>query len=754
MKFISFYPNSMRSFGAALTTMLFTLLLNVPLQVFGQCNADAGSFSTQQICFSSTGVTLSAVAKGDAIVPDSFQTIYVLTSGDDLVIRQVNAEPRFNIDPNPSGIFTIHTLVYDSTTLDLGTVEIGVTTGGEINALLQQGGGGICGSLDVEGVKFQFGGCEETPTCEATAGTLVAGDAPCLDSTATLTATRGEAPVLPEGYQIAYILTSGEDLVIQAVDTVPSFTVDTTGRFTIHTLVYDTATLNIGIIEFGITTGGDVNALLIQGGGDICAVLDVAGAIFNVLDCDCPISAGALTAEAEACLEDSTVMLTAVHETEPIVADSFQVIYILTSGSNLVIQQVSNSPAFTVDTAGLFTIHTLVYDTTTLNLDSIEIGVTTGGDINALLIQGGGAICAALDVTGAPINVITNCDSPGGGDDCPANAGTLVADNVECLGDTGQVTLLAVHEMDPVVPDSFQLIYVLTFGEDLVIQALDTIPSFTIDSVGLYSIHTLVYDSTTLDLSIIELGVTTGFDIDTLLTQGGGDICAALDVVGAAFRVYSCGSCAANPGRLTYTRAGGGFQCLTDEQIVLSGTTVSIPFVPMGYEKIYVLTFGNDLVIEQVSDLPVFAVEHGGRFRIHTLVYDPTTLDLSTIEFGVTTGFDINDLLVQGGGDICAALDVRGLPFTVRECEYEEVYVYPNPATDCINMEMAVDGATQRISVELLDMNGNIVQQWQFDGGADLQETLNIDEVLPGIYFLRITFDGRLIQQKHIVKAG
>ncbi|MBK6543657.1 MAG: hypothetical protein IPG10_20850, partial [Flavobacteriales bacterium] len=37
------------------------------------------------------------------------------------------------------------------------------------------------------------------------------------------------------------------------------------------------------------------------------------------------------------------------------------------------------------------------------------------------------------------------------------------------------------------------------------------------------------------------------------------------------------------------------------------------------------------------------------------MVYDPNTLDLSIVELGVTTGFDVNGLLVQGGGAIRAS---------------------------------------------------------------------------------------------------
>lgn len=756
MKLFLFYPNSSNPFRATLATLFFTLLLNVPLQLWGQCPADAGSFSTQEICFQSTQITLKAIPKDDAVVPDSFQRIYLLTTGSDLVIQQVDTVPEFDIDLNPTGIYTIHTLVYDTSTLNLDSIELGVTTGVEVNALLIQGGGTVCASLDVEGVKFRFGGCEDQEApCDATAGTLVAGDAPCVDTTAILTATVGTQPTVPDSFQVLYVLTSGEALVIQKVDTIPSFTIDAPGMYTIHTLVYDSSTLDLSAIQLGVTTGFDVNGLLIQGGGDICGALDVMGAVFNVLDCNCPVSAGTLMAEMEACLEDSTVTLTATPGMDPVVPDSFQVVYVLTSGDSLVIVQVNSAPSFVVDTTGLFTIHTLVYDSTTFSLDSIQLGVTTGADIISQLTQGGGEICGALDVMGAPINVTEDC-STGGGEDCVVDAGTLLGSSQSNCIDAGQELILtATPGQEPIVPDSFQIAYLLTTGDSLVIVQIESEPSFTVDTTGIFTIHTLVYDSTTLNLDSIQLGVTTGFDLDSLLVQGGGSICGALDVEGARYNINDC-DCQIDLGRLTYNGLNSVL-CTNDNDrriVFLFARIAKRSDVPNGFKVAYVLTYGDSLVIEQVGPNPYFNVEGAGVYRIHTLVYDPMTLDLSTIQLGVTTGFEVNGLLTQGGGEICGALEVNGLRFLVRECGEDDIQTYPNPATRCINLRLPQTTGINRIGVQLVDMAGNIVKEWRFDGGAEILASLEINDIIPGIYFLKVNYDGRLIQQRRIVKAG
>ena len=618
------------------------------------CEANAGALGAAQICLQGDQASIQASPNGMAVIPDGFQVIYVLTSGDELIINDVSNSPKFIVDA--TGTYTIHTLVYDPSTLDLGIVEFGVTTGFDVNGLLEQGGGDICASLDVPGSKFSFDACEAA-FCLADAGSLAANDACLEENIANLTATITQQPTVPENFEVIYVLTSGEGLVIENVNASPTFDVDSEGRFTIHTLVYDPTTLDLGIVEIGVTTGVDVNNLLIQGGGDICAALDVAGAPFDVAACEeaCLATAGTLVAD-DACLDDGIATLTASEEDAPNVPEGFEIIYVLTSGEGLVIENVNASPTFDVDSEGRFTIHTLVYDPTTLDLGIVEIGVTTGVDVNNLLIQGGGDICAALDVAGAPFDVAA-CEEA-----CLATAGTLVADDA-CLDD-GMATLTASEEDAPNVPEGFEIIYVLTSGEGLVIENVNASPTFDVDSEGRFTIHTLVYDPTTLDLGIVEIGVTTGVDVNNLLIQGGGDICAALDVAGAPFDVVACEDiCLASAGSLISSDA-----CLKEGTATLEATINETPNVPEGYEVIYVLTSGEGLVIENVNTDPSFEVDSEGRFTIHTLVYDPATLDLGIVEIGVTTGVDVNNLLIQGGGDICAALDVAGAPFDLESC--------------------------------------------------------------------------------------
>jgi len=642
--------------------------LSVNAQDADTCLADAGTISGLQVNVADTVAGIQASEPADLVVPMGYEIIYVLTSGEDLVIQDVNQFPYFEV--MPEGRYTIHTLVYDPETLDLSTIDLGTTTGADVVALLIQGGGDICASLDVPGAQFTFG--EFEAPCFADAGTLAAvmDDDNCLssdDTTATLSATQDVAPAIPEGYQQIFVLTSTDSLVIEGVSTSPEFMVMEAGMYTIHSLVYDTATLDLGIVEFGVTTGGDVVALLEQGGGDICANLDVMGASFMVEECGCEAMAATLSPvlDGDNCLTDTTsAMLSATVDMDPVVPADYQQLFVLTATDSLVIQAVSETPNFTVDTSGLFTIHSLVFDPNTLDLGIVEFGVTTGGDVVALLEQGGGDICANLDVTGASFNVDT-CSA------CEAMAGTLMAvmDDDNCVTDSTSAMLSAMVDTEPVIPAGYQQVFVLTTDENLVILDVSETPEFAVDTTGIFTIHSLVFDPNTLDLGTVEIGVTTGGEINGLLVQGGGDICASLDVAGAPFMVAECSDtdCEAMAGTLSPVMDDDN--CVTDStSAMLSAEVDMAPVIPDGFLQTYVLTMGENLVIMDVNNSPDFDVDTTGMFTIHSLVYDTATLDLGTVEIGVTTGGDVNGLLIQGGGDICASLDVAGASFDVMEC--------------------------------------------------------------------------------------
>ena len=478
----------------------------------------------------------------------------------------------------------------------------------------------------------------------------------------------------------------------------------------------------------------------------------------NVTSNVCPADAGTISANfTSACVKGGSTTIAATPNGNAVVPQGFQTIYVLTKGAGLVIEQVNSLPSFTVSAGGIYTIHTLVYDPSTLNLGIVVPGTTTGFDVNALLIQGGGTICASLDVAGAPV-IVNDPD-----------AGTLTAVNATICGTGG--TLTATPDSNINVPAGYSVIYVLTSGSGLVIQQVNATPSFTVTSGGLYTIHTLVYDST-LDLSIVVPGTTTGFDVNGLLVQGGGSICASLDVAGAQFNVASPDAGDINPDQF--------LNCLDNGSATLTGNPQGNINVPAGYQVIYVLTRGQGLVIQQAGPNPQFTVTQTGLYRIHTLVYDPATLNLSIVVPGVTTGFDVNGLLVQGGGSICASLDVQGasflvfgsficnlfginnsiidLPMSESEMTEESIRlaensmeggilisnVYPNPASAEVNLQY-VTSENGISTISIMNMMGQTIINERFEDIAGISlRTINTSALESGNYLIRIENNGKI----------
>ncbi|MFN3876002.1 MAG: T9SS type A sorting domain-containing protein, partial [Flavobacteriales bacterium] len=276
-------------------------------------------------------------------------------------------------------------------------------------------------------------------------------------------------------------------------------------------------------------------------------------------------------------------------------------------------------------------------------------------------------ICASLDATGALITV-QECIG------CLAEAGTMTADEpTVCFDlDLNEAAIGATPNGDAVVPPGFVQVFVLTQGPDLTIVDGESAPAFTVFAPGTYTIHSFVYDPATLDITWVVPGTTTAGELlDFAASEGA---CVSLDAAGAAITVQYCIDCDAEAGAL---EADANEVCLMLGEAVVSATHTVLPVLPPGYEVAYALTEGPGLVIVALAGRPAFTVSAPGSYTIHTLVYDPATIDPGLIEIGVTTGFDINSLLVQGGGIICGALDVAGAPVTVSDC---------SPANDdCIN---------------------------------------------------------------------
>ena len=531
------------------------------------CEAYAGTITTDstQQCLVNGSVTLIAVPGGDAVVPPGYQIGYVLTRTNGLSIEQVGPDPSFTVSAVDA--WRIHSLVYDPNTLDFAAI-LDLSHAYQLQDLLVQGGGGICASLNISGAFTKTTECEQG--CEADAGTISAlnPDQCLIDGAAQLEALPDGNAVVPSGYSLAHVLTTGPDLLILALGAEPSFSVSFEGPFAIHTLVYDPTTLDLSGIVFGETSAFEIAALLQAGGGPICGSLDAEGAQFGVADCNpvCEAFAGTLTAvDDEVCRVDGIADLDATPNGDVVVPDGYSIAYIL-ARDNGIIENVEPVTLFEWPLLGNYVIHTLVYDPFTINPFEVVLGVTTIEEINSALIQGGGPVCGSLDLTGAPISVI-DCVPV-----CDAYAGTLTAVESEVCRVDGIAHLESVPNGDAVVPAGYSVAYVLARANGI-IENVEPNSDFEWPLLGEYVIHTLVYDPATLNPFMVILGVTNISSINGQLLQGGGTICGSLDLVGAAFSVIDCA-----PPCDEYAGIGGDrILCYTDPIVDLFSLLTGTP---------------------------------------------------------------------------------------------------------------------------------------------------------------------------------
>lgn len=503
-------------------------------------------------------------------------------------------------------------------------------------------------------------------TCTAYAGVISMDVGPiCLhNGEALLTGTQGGGAVVPAGFTTTYILTRTNSLIIEQMGPSPNFLVNTVDVWRIHALVFDPATLDLSAVQFGVTSAYDVQSLITQGGGAICASLSMTGAAIKTAECEEPCAAfasGMTIDSTTVCLVGGQATLTATPSGPSNVPAGFEVRYLLTRTNGLIIEQLSSTPSFTVHGTEVWRIHNLVYDPSTLDLGTITFGVTSAYDVQYLMLQGGGSICASLDISGAFVK--TGECTPS----CFAEAGVVSADQADVCLAKGMATLSGTPDGNATVPDGYELVYLLTQESDIpVILAHAATPEFSVNAPGHYGIHPFVYDPATFDLSTLVLGETTLLDLNAQLLQGGGGICASLDMDGADFQVVDCSpSCIADAGSMN---SETGTPCLGEGSALISAISSGDTLVPPGFMMGYWLSQGSGLVLLELGSEPTFTVSDTGLYHIHAFVYDPSTWDISMVQLGETTGYDLNLTLTQAGGPICANLDLLGASITVTAC--------------------------------------------------------------------------------------
>jgi len=371
-------------------------------------------------------------ANGDPQVNDSDPTdINVLNPGIDIVKRALDETDSQTINPGEDAEFEIIVTNTGTTTLTNVTVSDALAPGCNNNVGTMIPGQVItytCSDTNVSGSYTntavvvgnpQGGGAQVSdndPTdiilCPAlgSGGFLPGSLGGCIipGGSVTRSFSADGAAVVPAGYQLIFVLTSGTGLVIEEIDvtddTKASFTFNSAGDYTIHSFVYDPNTLDLSGVQTGVTTAAEVLELIDDSGA--CADLLVAGLELSLSEC-CLAQAGAMnSASTNGCVEPESGALISASSTGANIPSGFIQEFLLTS-DGFVLEDRGTSPNFVVDAEGVYTIHSIVYNPATFNLTQFTKGISTAFNIRSAYRSQG--ICANIDIVGVQVQVESCC---------------------------------------------------------------------------------------------------------------------------------------------------------------------------------------------------------------------------------------------------------------------------------------------------------------------------------------------------------
>jgi hypothetical protein len=362
--------------------------------------------------------------------------------------------------------------------------------------------------------------------CDANASTWVLQQfsEPCFSgSSIRASFTAAVAPILPAGYELIYFMADENGRVLQKGNDT-SFDLDQPGRYQFFAFVYDARTtsadyFDISLVVEGVTAVDEIKEAIEQ--GFLCA---------------------SLSRPAHAQLEACGEITGQVWEDDgdglrlPFEGPLPGIAIDLLDAQNLPIAQSTTDSlgryAFRNLVRGIYRVSVNVpFDLLTSpqdvgNDDAIDSDVDVLGLSDPLILLAGSRLVVDAGLT-------TDCDVAVGYIDS-------LSTSVDCWN--GQAFTMSAIEIDRgVIPQDFELIYFMS--RDGWIYDTSSIPSFELDSFGVFCIHPLIYDPRPGSPDYLDIDIFLGQPLTTdeafeLIFEN--DRCADFDIDGLCIEVVKC----------------------------------------------------------------------------------------------------------------------------------------------------------------------------------------------------------------------
>ena len=239
--------------------------------------------------------------------------------------------------------------------------------------------------------------------------------------------------------------------------------------------------------------------------------------------------------------------------------------------------------------------------------------------------------------------------------ECNAYAGTLTPDRNQIFYNQENITVSATATEAAISDYYTDIQYLLVSEKTGTIEGVALLPTFMISKPGTYHIYPMVanfhHESVAgyFDNNKISLGKTKLERLRQELATS--NFCSDLAGSPATFVVTNTGDqCTVNAGTMQATEISGP---LSSSEIMLSAQHLDTPIIPVGYKKVYLLTWLNQIIEE--SDTPNFSVNIEGSYGIVCLITKSDMLNLRKVKKEVGSSiFQLIEYIDSNG--ICASV--------------------------------------------------------------------------------------------------